>query len=65
MGGGTPSLMSPEQLDYVLNVLKQYSKITNDTEVCLEMDPGTFDSNKVKDYKSIGVSRLSMGVQTL
>lgn len=31
----------------------------------MEIDPGTFDSNKLNDYKSLGVNRLSMGVQTL
>jgi oxygen-independent coproporphyrinogen-3 oxidase len=49
----------------VLSVLKQVSKIDTGTEISLEMDPGTFDSEKVREYQKAGVTRMSMGVQTM
>jgi coproporphyrinogen III oxidase-like Fe-S oxidoreductase len=49
----------------VLSVLREVSKIDAGTEISLEMDPGTFDSEKVKEYQEVGVTRMSMGVQTM
>jgi coproporphyrinogen III oxidase-like Fe-S oxidoreductase len=49
----------------VLSVLKEVSNIDAGTEISLEMDPGTFDSEKVREYQEVGVTRMSMGVQTM
>jgi coproporphyrinogen III oxidase-like Fe-S oxidoreductase len=39
-------------------------KIDNDCEVTIEMDPGTFDKDKIRQYRDLGINRMSMGVQT-
>jgi putative oxygen-independent coproporphyrinogen III oxidase len=62
-GGGTPSLLSVEQLNYILNVLDQQFGIASDAEISMEIDPGTFDSAQIQGYRAAGVNRVSLGVQ--
>jgi oxygen-independent coproporphyrinogen-3 oxidase len=38
--------------------------LSDDCEVTIEMDPGTFDREKIRAYKDLGITRMSMGVQT-
>jgi oxygen-independent coproporphyrinogen-3 oxidase len=45
--------------------IEKYSKISSDTEISMELDPASFNKNKLNEYLSIGVNRVSMGVQTL
>lgn len=61
IGGGTPSLLHMDQLERLLNVLPR----TSLTEVTLEMDPGTFDQDRVRQYRDLGITRASLGVQAL
>ena len=62
-GGGTPSLLSVEQLNQILTVLDQQFGIAADAEISMEIDPATFDLEQVKGYKAAGVNRVSLGVQ--
>ncbi|MEO1208168.1 MAG: radical SAM family heme chaperone HemW [Cyanobacteria bacterium J06638_20] len=62
-GGGTPSLLSVEQLETVLTTLEQQFGIAADAEVSMEMDPDTFDLAHVQGYRACGVNRISLGVQ--
>ncbi len=62
-GGGTPSLLSVAQLAKILECLQQHFGIATDAEISLEIDPGTFDADKLKGYQESGVTRLSLGVQ--
>jgi putative oxygen-independent coproporphyrinogen III oxidase len=62
-GGGTPSLLSVSQLTRILDCLRQHFGIITDAEISIEIDPGTFDVDKLKGYKESGVTRLSLGVQ--
>ena len=62
-GGGTPSLLSVEQLSYILAVLEGKFGIADRAEISMEMDPGTFDSTHLKGYRDAGVNRISLGVQ--
>lgn len=62
-GGGTPSLLSVEQLNYILNALDQQFGIATNAEISMEVDPGTFDLNQLQGYKSAGINRVSLGVQ--
>ena len=64
LGGGTPSLMSPSQLEKIMKKIRSAMKIETDCEVTIEMDPGTFDREKIRQYRDIGINRMSMGVQT-
>lgn len=62
-GGGTPSLVSPEVLRDILEVLDAKFGIQQDAEVSMEMDPGTFDAGKLEGFLKCGVNRVSLGVQ--
>ncbi|MEZ5347438.1 MAG: radical SAM family heme chaperone HemW [Pyrinomonadaceae bacterium] len=63
-GGGTPSLLSANQLERILNVVFDKFTIDKDPEFTLEMNPGTVSPQKLSDFKSLGVNRASFGVQT-
>lgn len=63
-GGGTPSLLSPRQLERILNALHREFLISPDAEVTVETNPGTVNAEKLKAYRCIGVNRLSIGIQS-
>ncbi|NJP10854.1 MAG: coproporphyrinogen III oxidase [Leptolyngbyaceae cyanobacterium RU_5_1] len=62
-GGGTPSLLSAEQLSRILDMLNQQFGISAQAEISMEVDPGTFDPAQIAGYRSAGVNRVSLGVQ--
>jgi putative oxygen-independent coproporphyrinogen III oxidase len=63
-GGGTPSLLSVQQLDRILHSLEQQFGIAATAEISLEIDPGTFDRSQLQGYRAAGVNRVSLGVQS-
>ncbi len=63
-GGGTPSLLNPAQVEKILNKLSHKFKISSNVEITLEANPGTVDKGKLFEYKSLGVNRISFGVQS-
>ena len=63
-GGGTPSLVSPEILNNFLTNLRRYFLISDTIEITLEANPGTLNSEKIKEFAHLGVNRLSVGVQS-
>ncbi|KAL8215890.1 hypothetical protein R6Q57_022727 [Mikania cordata] len=62
-GGGTPSLVPPRLVARVLDTLRLKYGLCLDAEISMEMDPGTFDAQKLKDLIGLGVNRVSLGVQ--
>lgn len=64
MGGGTPSLFSAEALDRLLMGIKRLAPVAEQAEITLEANPGTFESVKFKEFRSLGINRLSIGVQS-
>ncbi|NWF62252.1 MAG: coproporphyrinogen III oxidase [Fischerella sp.] len=62
-GGGTPSLLSVQQLQRILTALKQKFDIYPSAEISMEIDPGTFDLAHIQGYRSAGINRVSLGVQ--
>ena len=62
-GGGTPSLLSTAQLQSILTTLEQRFGIASKVEISMEIDPGTFDFAHIAGYRSLGVNRVSLGVQ--
>lgn len=64
MGGGTPSLLSARQLDKILCKLSAVLPFRADAEISMEMNPGTVSKKQLADIKSIGINRLSIGVQS-
>ena len=63
-GGGTPSLLAPEQLERILASLYDTFKIAGDTEITLEINPGSATPEKLRAFRSLGVNRASFGAQT-
>ncbi|MBW1897722.1 MAG: radical SAM protein, partial [Deltaproteobacteria bacterium] len=64
IGGGTPSVMPPEQIENLFeNIYKNFS-IVPDAEITIEVNPGTVDLPALKRYRKIGINRLSIGVQS-
>ena len=65
LGGGTPSLMNPNDLEKILNALRDVFLFDDHIEITLESNPGTVTFEKFRDFKSAGVNRVSLGVQSL
>jgi len=63
-GGGTPSLLTPLQLEKILSVVDKQFAVQPERELTVEMNPATVTLEKLKDYRSLGVNRASFGVQT-
>jgi oxygen-independent coproporphyrinogen III oxidase len=63
-GGGTPSLLEAAELERIIQQLEQHFSISNNCEFTLECNPGTVTVEKLRGYKSLGVNRLSFGVQS-
>jgi putative oxygen-independent coproporphyrinogen III oxidase len=64
IGGGTPSLFSPQAINRLLGDIRARLKLTADCEITLEANPGTFEKDRFKAFRSAGVTRLSIGVQS-
>jgi putative oxygen-independent coproporphyrinogen III oxidase len=64
IGGGTPSLFSPEALDRLIAGIRQHVTFEENLEITLEANPGTFESEKFKEFNKLGINRLSIGVQS-
>ena len=64
IGGGTPSLFSPDSIDRVLSACREFSALSPDCEITLETNPGTFEANKFAEFLACGINRLSIGVQS-
>jgi oxygen-independent coproporphyrinogen-3 oxidase len=63
-GGGTPSLLTPAQLERILAALHQGFKVQPNAEVTLEMNPGTVTGDQLRAFRHLGVNRASFGAQT-
>ena len=64
IGGGTPSLFSPQSIDRLLTAVRTRLMVDPDTEVTMEANPGTFEVERFRGYRAAGVNRLSIGVQS-
>ena len=64
IGGGTPSLFSPESINRLLRGIEQRVTLKDDLEITLEANPGTFESHKFAEFRALGINRLSIGVQS-
>lgn len=63
-GGGTPSLIPPQLLERLLKQLDRTYGISLDAEISIEADPGTFTPSQLRFYRDLGVTRVSVGVQS-
>jgi oxygen-independent coproporphyrinogen-3 oxidase len=63
-GGGTPSLLHPSEIEKILNLLASRFAIQTNAEITLETNPGTVDKKKLQAFRSAGINRISMGIQS-
>ena len=64
IGGGTPSLFSPDAIDRLLTDVRMLLPLEPGCEITLEANPGTFERERFKAFRAAGVTRLSIGVQS-
>ncbi len=64
IGGGTPSLFSPQGIDQLLTDVRARLPLEPGCEITLEANPGTFERDRFRGYRAAGVTRLSVGVQS-
>lgn len=64
IGGGTPSLMSGDFYQQLLDTIRQHSNLASDAEITLEANPGTVEQGRFEAYRRAGINRLSIGVQS-
>ena len=64
MGGGTPSLFSPESLERLLSELRARLNFAADIEITLEANPGSAETAKFAEFRAAGINRLSIGIQS-
>ncbi len=63
-GGGTPSLLSKQELQQIFNRLHQLFNIENSAEITLEANPDDLTAEKIAELQSCGINRLSIGIQS-
>lgn len=64
IGGGTPSLFSAQAYEQLFNGLRKRLRWDDNAEITLEANPGTVEQQKFRDYRTLGINRLSIGVQS-
>lgn len=64
IGGGTPSLISPEGMQTLLTHIQQLLPMRPNMEITMEANPGTFEQDRFSGYLEAGITRLSLGIQS-
>ncbi len=64
IGGGTPSVVDYKFIQEIIFKIKNKTKVAEDAEITIEVNPGTITLDKLKAYFSCGINRLSIGVQS-
>ena len=64
-GGGTPSLLSPEQFSRINGAIRKTFRLCDDNEFTVEVNPGTANERILSEFKACGVNRLSIGFQSM
>lgn len=63
-GGGTPSYMEADYIAEIIEAIKNSFHVSRDAEITLETNPGTVTKEKLAEFNSVGVNRISVGVQS-
>lgn len=64
IGGGTPSVLKPSSIDCLIQTACRCFSILPDAEITIEVNPGTVDAEKLRDYRRAGINRINIGVQS-
>jgi len=63
-GGGTPSLLEPGEVKAIIDTCRESFAVSSDAEITLEANPETVTIERLAEFRSAGVNRLSLGVQS-
>ena len=64
IGGGTPSYIESKHIKAIMKCIFEHYQVEKDAEITIEINPGTVNELKLKEYKESGINRLSIGVQS-
>lgn len=64
LGGGTPSLLDPGQMETILEKTGQHFNLSPSAEITVEVNPGTVSPDKLRAYAALGCNRLNIGIQS-
>jgi oxygen-independent coproporphyrinogen III oxidase len=64
LGGGTPSLVSPRELDYIFEAIHKHYTLLPEAEITLEANPDDITPEALRAWQAVGINRLSIGVQS-
>lgn len=64
VGGGTPSILEPEQITQIFETLRETFSFSAETEITIEANPGTVTEEKLAAWKQAGINRVSIGLQS-
>jgi len=64
LGGGTPSLFSAAAMDRLLSGVRARLTLSPEAEITMEANPGTVEHDRFEDYRSAGINRISLGIQS-
>jgi len=65
IGGGTPSLLEPIQIENIFKALRETFSVADDAEITIEANPGTVTAEKLQTYKACKINRISFGLQSV
>ena len=63
-GGGTPSLMQPDYLEEIISSIRENFNVSAEAEITMETNPGTVNKDKLRKFRTAGINRISIGVQS-
>ncbi len=64
LGGGTPSLLEPDEIRSVMEAVRSHYDIAQGAEITIEANPGTVSMEKLESYLEAGINRISIGLQS-
>ena len=64
IGGGTPSIAPSKYIAGAIRQVKKFFNLSGEPEITIEINPGTVDQEKINEYKSVGINRFSIGLQS-
>ena len=64
LGGGTPSILPAEDVSCIMAAIRDCYRVAENAEITMEVNPGTADSNKMRQYITDGINRISIGLQS-
>jgi len=64
IGGGTPSLLQAESIDFLLSSIRARIPLSPNAEITMEANPGSMENKRFSEFQEAGINRLSIGIQS-